>query len=207
MNDVMQKIDMAKNEIISTVQQTMESLVTRTISVIKSDFDTKILHLQNSIRPTSVVSKNFSFSLVCTIEQLQELDSKLEDHLYTENVKKYMMDKISNVADTVNGQNTCYELVDHFFDRKLMLKCSWTGASKNENPKCALRLYKNVLNTFFEIVKGINSSFNVKLMEHFFKSVTRNSKKRCEAKGLRCSTVHRRSKKKITSVAITLVEY
>lgn len=84
--DVIKKIDEAKNEIVATVLQSMENIITKTISVLKSDFDSKILHLQNSLQSPRTMINSFVLAPVQTIEQLEELDSKLEDLAYAENL-------------------------------------------------------------------------------------------------------------------------
>lgn len=107
----------------------------------------------------------------------------------------YMKKIVGHTPDNCNGLNVCYSLIDYFFDRKLMLQCSWSGGSRGPEPKFAMKSCSNILNTFFEIVHSVNMTFSRNLMEHFFKQITRNSKSRCKAKGLRHPTVHRRGKK------------
>lgn len=106
---------------------------------------------------------------------------------------------IGHTGDNCNGQNICYDLIDHFFDRKVLVLCSWSGASKGEKPKWSLKECENILNTFFKIVHSVNVSFSHKLLEDFFKKITRNSKKRCESKGMRQSSIHRRSRRTVNS--------
>lgn len=107
-----------------------------------------------------------------------------------------MKKQIGHTGDNCNGQNVCYELIDHFFDRKVLLLCSWSGGSKGETPKFSMKDCERILNIFFKIVHSVNITFSRKLLEDFFKKITRNSKKRSEAKGMRQSSIHRRIKKK-----------
>lgn len=107
-----------------------------------------------------------------------------------------MKKQIGQTGDNCNGQNVCYELIDHFFDRKVLLFCSWSGGSKGETTKFSMKNCENILNIFFKIVHSVNITFSRKLLEDFFKKITRNSKKRSEAKGMRQSSIHRRTKKK-----------
>lgn len=106
-----------------------------------------------------------------------------------------MQKVIGHTGDNCNGQNTCYALVDQFFDRRVMLNCSWSGGSKSNVPKFAIKDCKNILDVFFRIVHNVNPTFSKKLLEDFFKQVLRNSKTRSQAKGLRQSTIHRRVKR------------
>lgn len=97
-------------------------------------------------------------------------------------------------GDDCNGLNIAYGLIDHFFDRKVMLVCSWTGESKGESMKYPIRKCVNILDIFFKLVRSVNSTFSRSLLEDFCKRITRNSKKRSEAKGKRQSSIHRRAK-------------
>lgn len=108
---------------------------------------------------------------------------------------------IGYVGDNCNGLNIAYTLVDYFFERNLMMKCSWSGASRSATTKLAIKNCTNILDRFFAIVHSVNTTFSRQLLEHFFKQVARNFKKRSEAKGLRQPTIHRRAKRsKITRV-------
>lgn len=97
----------------------------------------------------------------------------------------FMKKAIGYVGDNCNGLNISYNLVDYFFERNLMLKCSWSGASRTSTIKLAIKNCTRILDTFFVIVHSVNTTFSKQLLEHFFKQVARNSKKRSEAKGLR----------------------
>lgn len=107
----------------------------------------------------------------------------------------YMKKVIGYVGDNCNGLNISYTLVDHFFERNVMMKCSWSGASRSTTIKLAIKNCTNILDTFFAIVHSVNTTFSKQLLEHFFKQVARNSKKRSEAKGLRQPSIHRRAKR------------
>lgn len=63
-----------------------------------------------------------------------------------------MKKAIDHTGDNCNGQITCYALVDQFFDRRVMLNSSWSGGSKRNVPKFAIRDSKNILGVFFGIV-------------------------------------------------------
>lgn len=107
-----------------------------------------------------------------------------------------MKRKIGNSGDACNGQNIAYGLIDHFFERKVMLDCSWTGESKGGSAKYPMKKCVNILNMFFKLVHSVNNTFSQALLEDLFKRFTRNAKKRSETKGKRQSSIHRRSKTK-----------
>ncbi|XP_021707459.1 uncharacterized protein LOC110678638 isoform X3 [Aedes aegypti] len=108
---------------------------------------------------------------------------------------RHMKQIIGTTGDQYNGQNVCYELVDKFFDRQFMTQCSWTGQSRTDVQKHAIQNFKKTLDVFFSIIKSVNEHFSQKALNDFFKSITRNSKKRSEAKFLRQSAVKRRGRK------------
>ncbi|XP_062553525.1 uncharacterized protein LOC134218484 [Armigeres subalbatus] len=80
-------------------------------------------------------SSSFQFSPVTTIEGLDNLEENLENDVYAKQLFAYMKRIIGHSGDDCNGLNIAYGLVDHIFDRKLMLVCSWTGESKGETTK------------------------------------------------------------------------
>ncbi|XP_065092432.1 uncharacterized protein LOC135713274 [Ochlerotatus camptorhynchus] len=141
-------------------------------------------------------TSSFQFSPITSVDGIKALEQNLKEELFTKRLIIHMKKQIGHTGDNCNGQNVCYELIDHFFDRKVLLLCSWSGGSKGETPKFSMKDCERILNIFFKIVHSVNITFSRKLLEDFFKKITRNSKKRSEAKGMRQSSIHRRIKKK-----------
>ncbi|XP_055547835.1 uncharacterized protein LOC129731683 [Wyeomyia smithii] len=166
----------------------------KTVATLKSDLETKLAFMQQGSMTVTLVH-NFQFEPVKSISNLKNLEQNLENSEYMEKFYNYLKSVIGPQGDPCNGLNVCYDLIDNIFERKFMVLFSWTGTSRSEQPKYAIREFRNILSAFFTIVKSVNNNFSIKMMESFFKSITKNAKKRSEAKGLRMSTVHRRTKK------------
>ncbi|XP_055523256.1 uncharacterized protein LOC129717397 [Wyeomyia smithii] len=194
--DISKKIEeqcaKTKTEIVNTI----EVLLARTVAALKSDFDVKIAAAFRSQANNIVDNQNFTFSPAASIEDIKQLEKNLTDETYTDKLMVFMHKVIGHTGDNCNGQNMCYALVDQFFERNVMLNCSWSGGSKSNIPKFAMKDCKNILCVFFRIVHNVNPTFSKKLLENFFKQVLRNSKTRSQAKGLRQPTIHRRGKQK-----------
>ncbi|KXJ82675.1 hypothetical protein RP20_CCG012097 [Aedes albopictus] len=192
---IVQAIEQASDRIIEAVARKMDESFTKSVAAIKSDFDLKIeAALRVRRHDNDTTDQNFKFSPASTVQEIEQLETELANTSYQEKLITHMRKMIGPIGDTCNGQNMCYALIDRFFQRCVMTSCSWSGGSKSDVPKYPMKNCKHILDTFFKIVHAVNSTFSVKLMEDFFKQVLRNAKSRCQAKGLRQSTIHRRAK-------------
>ncbi|XP_065074653.1 uncharacterized protein LOC135698552 [Ochlerotatus camptorhynchus] len=191
-NAVSEKIELE----CSKIQQAMLSAIGSMMAAFKSDIDVKLAAaLRAKTNPSDENDEKFTFSPMSSTEQINELEKNLADETYSKRFISYMKKVIGYVGDNCNGLNISYTLVDHFFERNVMMKCSWSGASRSTTIKLAIKNCTNILDTFFAIVHSVNTTFSKQLLEHFFKQVARNSKKRSEAKGLRQPSIHRRAKR------------
>ncbi|XP_055544302.1 uncharacterized protein LOC129729611 isoform X2 [Wyeomyia smithii] len=204
------QLDLVKKEITNSVLSIMDALLAKTVAALKSNYQ---LPKPNPVYPVyqpKVTSKdelhlfdmpgvsgsNFNFTPVKSAKELEILEQNLNDPFFARKMFDQMREKIGYKGDNYCGQNTCYTLIDNFFDRKFLVQCSWSGGSRSDIEKCAIKDCKNTLMMFYKIVRSTNKKFTLMLLEDFFKSVVRNAKRRSEAKGLRASTIHRRMKKK-----------
>ncbi|XP_062552826.1 uncharacterized protein LOC134217971 [Armigeres subalbatus] len=182
------------------------SAVGTMMASFKSDMDVKLAAaLRAQTKPFDDNEDDIKFSPVSCIEQIHELEKNLADEIYAKRFTSYMKKIVGFVGDNCNGLNISYTLVDHFFERGVMMKCSWSGASRTTAIKLAIKNCTNILDTFFAIVRSVNMTFSRQLLEHFFKQITRNAKKRNEAKGLRQPTIHRRAKRQKKAQATVTV--
>lgn len=179
----------------SKMQDAILSTMSTMMASFKSDMDVKLAAALRAQAKPSDDDEKFTFSPVSSIEQIHELEKNLADEAYAERFISYMKKLVGYVGDNCNGMNISYTLVDFFFERNVMLKCSWSGASRSSIIKLAIKNCTKILDIFFSIVRSVNITFSRQLLAQFFKQVTRNAKKRSEAKGLRQPTIHRRAKK------------
>ncbi|XP_053691486.1 uncharacterized protein LOC128740001 [Sabethes cyaneus] len=208
------QLDLVKTEITNSVLSVMDALLAKTVAALKANCHPAPstvyrpeppvpLYYPNVTSPDAVhpldepgvSGSNFHFKPVKSAKELEILEQNLNDPMFARKLFDQMREKIGDRGDNYCGQNTCYTLIDNFFDRKFLVHCSWSGGSRSDIEKCAIKDCKNTLTMFYKIVRSTNKKFTFVLLEEFFKSVVRNAKRRSEAKGLRASTIHRRIKK------------
>ncbi|XP_062714263.1 uncharacterized protein LOC134291023 [Aedes albopictus] len=141
-------------------------------------------------------SSSLQFTPVNTTDEIDALEENLKKEVYAKQLFVHMKRIMGHTGDACNGLNVAYGLIENFFDRKLMLVCSWTGESRGEIRKFAMKKCDNILDFFLKLVRSVNNTFSRTLMEDFFTRITRNSKKRSESKGQRQSSIHRRARTK-----------
>nr|XP_029727643.1 uncharacterized protein LOC115265836 [Aedes albopictus] len=136
---VTQHIEQECNRIAGIIVQKVENCLVKAVALLKSDFDVKMeaaLRLQG--HPPAVDS-NFKFKPASTVEEIQQMEKDLGDKTYQEKLIYHMRSVIGPHDDTCNGQNSCYVMIDNFFTRTVMLECSWSGGSKTNTPKYAIK--------------------------------------------------------------------
>nr|XP_029735848.1 uncharacterized protein LOC115270393 [Aedes albopictus] len=180
--------------VTATVLNTVGAMLAKTTATLEMRIDAAIR--QRSADQYSEASSSFQFTPVSTTDEIDALEEKLKNEVYAKQLFVHMKRIIGHTGDACNGLNVAYGLIDHFFDRKLMLVCSWTGESRGEIRKFAMKKCDNILDLFLKLVRSVNNTFSRTLMEDFFKRITRNSKKRSESKGQRQSSIHRRARTK-----------
>lgn len=148
----------------------------------------------NQTMKKSLENSSFCFKPIRSVSEL----SHLEDVLGDENIKAEYKAKYSIVCEAGKAANCAYQLCDVFFSRDFLTKCSWSGSTRGEGTKVSLKMYKNFLNFFFELVYDCDKSYTISANEKFFKSILKNSTKRKLSKLQRSSTCrnsHKRQKR------------
>ncbi|CAH0563051.1 unnamed protein product [Brassicogethes aeneus] len=116
------------------------------------------------------------FDQIDTSLELQELEAKLADQMNMEEyIKKFRY--VFGRKGSSSGINNCYTLVDKLFSRQLFTLCSWAGGSRDGKEKNPFKVFKNILNLFFRVVRLSDDSLTLKDCEEFFKGIIRNSTK------------------------------
>lgn len=118
------------------------------------------------------------FQPIDNIENLQNL----EDQLKNKNIFNEYIEKLTFICGKSNrihrAIDNCYLLVDRFFTRQFMTICSWAGGSKNDVEKIPFKIYKNIINLFFQVIYLSDNNFTMLECELFFKNVIKNSTRR-----------------------------
>ncbi|XP_021712829.1 uncharacterized protein LOC110681391 [Aedes aegypti] len=174
---ISEKIEKASDCIIHAITSKIEASLAKSVAAIKSDFDLKMQAALRVRHENTEMDPKFKFSPVATVEEIRQLETDLADESNQNKLINYMRKIIGPNGDTCNGQNMSYLLVDCLFERQVLINCSWSGGSKSNLPKFAMKDCKNILDVFFTIVHNVNPTFSVKLLEDFFKQILRNAKK------------------------------
>lgn len=182
------------NSVLHTILQNQKYMIQKLTS-IDSKVDKSFPKNKNpriNTAPLKDISAPDKFVLkpIKNIRDLEELEQLLSDNDYKQQLKTTHSLICSSGLGT--GTNCAYRLVDILFARNFMVGCSWSGGSREEYAKIALKNYKNILNFFSEMINHWDSSFTQEDTENFFKTILKNSKKRTTAKYLRASKKKRR---------------
>ncbi|KXJ69938.1 hypothetical protein RP20_CCG025359 [Aedes albopictus] len=105
---------------------------------LKKGSTTKELDLNHLLTDQKATS-SFQFTPVNTTDGIDALEENLKNELYAKQLLAHMKRIIGHTGDACNGLNVVYGLIDHFFDRNLMLVCSWTGESRGEIRKYSMK--------------------------------------------------------------------
>lgn len=122
------------------------------------------------------------FPPVKTIDELKALEENLKDPNFE---KKYIssMSTLCSRGNNMRGLTLCYRLIDFFISRDLLLQCSWTGNTRNQNEheKTAFKFFERIRSSFFYVVHNSDETFGKIECDQFFKRVLKNSKQRLTA--------------------------
>lgn len=144
-----------------------------------------------------------------SLNELKELEEHLKDSC---NFRKYIanMSYICGTDGKLDGVDCSYKLIDFFFTREFLTRCSWTGYSRpndenksvntpevecSETGKVPLKFYGNVRRLFLELILLADKDYTELKCEDFLKRVMRNSKQRLESKA---SSKHKNRPKNLT---------
>lgn len=159
---------------------------------ITGQYEPQVTKLNDAMKNTPD-NNRFCLKPIRNIEELSNLEAILNDEKMKEDYKF----KYSIVCQPGKAENCAYQLVDVFFTREFLTKCSWSGSARGEGTKVCLKQYKNVLQLFFELIYECDQTYTIAGNEKFFKSVLKNATKRKNSKLQRSSTSrnsHKRQK-------------
>ncbi|CAB3245036.1 unnamed protein product [Arctia plantaginis] len=170
---------------------------TRELDLMLQNSDTEFDNQTEVITTNSNINFSNYNTLACPaiVKELEELESLLTD----KQQKNKLLKQYSFVCSQSDGRGgTCaYKILDVFFTRDFLYKCSWTGGSRgtSDNVKNPLKAYKNVLKFYYELIHIWDQTYTIENNENFFKTVLKTSVKRKLSKNERASTKRRRTKK------------
>ncbi|XP_050092761.1 uncharacterized protein LOC126575842 [Anopheles aquasalis] len=121
-----------------------------------------------------VATPSFTFEPMNTIEQLIELENKLNDESYRAELVAWL---VFNVVGK-NSQKRMSSCLDMLFSRELLINCSWTGMSRDETKKAALRNQRNIINLFKAIGTTLQQKVDDRKVTKFFIQKLKGAKER-----------------------------
>ena len=182
----------------NTATKDNQLLIIQQLAKYEATLDTIGIKISKTSNSNSLFEKEKE-NINIVIEEIKTVDDleKLEKMLQEEKIMKDFVDRLSVVCGQKgngNGTNNCYILVDRIFSRKFMTLCSWAGGARDKKEKIPFKMYKNVINLFFQVIRLSDNSFTLKDCEEFFKNVIRNSTRRSQSNMTRNSAIKRRPK-------------
>ncbi|XP_041968051.1 uncharacterized protein LOC121725251 isoform X2 [Aricia agestis] len=153
-----------------------------------------------SCEPRSA-SKISDFEPIGSANELDNLEISLKDPDFSSRLTSKL--EVFCGKGKNRGISNAYAVIDALFQRKFLTNCSWTGGSRTDDSKIALKGYKNVFNLLFSVCHASDPNFNKPDCEKFLKTVLKNARQRCNSKRIRVSTVRRRQKRKNDGNAAT----
>lgn len=90
---------------------------------------------------------------------------------------------------TGKGGSVCLQIMDYFFDRQFLLKCSWTETRRksSEQEQVSRRIpfgkFEGVIKLFYRIVLQSDPEFSLDECKAFLHRYLRNAKQRFEEQG------------------------
>ncbi|XP_049533496.1 uncharacterized protein LOC125950003 [Anopheles darlingi] len=187
-------------------QEESMSVVHSEVKVLKSQITT----LKGALESVEIESVTPSLSSLVnpakSKEDLDDLETKAKDEQFRCSVINAAA-RIHGFDRKGEGNNICYQMVDYFFDRQFMTKCSWSGRSRRipEDDslvqKIGIYTYGNIIEMFHACVAVSDDTFTLNQIEAFFRQCLSHSKTRANAQMIRKSAARRRNAvKKITNV-------
>lgn len=138
-------------------------------------------------------AESFCFNIIEDQRQLDALEVKLADKSEYKKLKKHLSFLCS--PSTGDGKTFAYRLLDTLLSREFICLCSWSGGSRGEKSKIALKNYILLRKFFFDMIHSWDDAFTVEASEIFFKTALKNSGKRKLMRNLRASVTKRRTNK------------
>ncbi|XP_062535703.1 uncharacterized protein LOC134204912 [Armigeres subalbatus] len=122
------------------------------------------------------------------IKSLADLEA-LEDRCRDDDFVKTTVASIGKIHGrhrfTSQGATVSLQIVDHFFSRDFLMKCSWTGISRTSegapnNGKIPFMKYERMINLFHQTVLHSDPNYTLTDCKNFLHRCLKNSKQRFE---------------------------
>ncbi|XP_029725552.1 uncharacterized protein LOC109426674 isoform X1 [Aedes albopictus] len=139
---------------------------------------------------------------VKNLEDLEALQERARDEQFVETIVHSLGIVHGQGRSVGNGWTVSLQTVDYFFDRRFLLRCSWTGSGRNREKagerisKIAFHKYDKVINLFYRVIVYSDPLFTFNDCMKFLHRCIRNAKARAaDVKGMRLSVARNRKKR------------
>ncbi|XP_065093748.1 uncharacterized protein LOC135714338 isoform X1 [Ochlerotatus camptorhynchus] len=141
-------------------------------------------------------------SPVKNLEDLEMLQDRARDERFVEAIVQSLGNIHGKDRCVGKGWTVSLQTVDFFFDRRFLLRCSWTGSGRNKEKdgvkisKIAFHKYDKVINLFYRMVLHSDPLFTYNDCMKFLHRCVRNAKARAaDVKQMRQSVARNRKKR------------
>lgn len=141
-------------------------------------------------------------SPVKNLEDLETLQDRARDDRFVEAIVQSLGNIHGKDRCVGKGWTVSLQTVDFFFDRRFLLRCSWTGSGRNKEKdgvkisKIAFHKYDKVINLFYRVVLHSDPLFTYNDCMKFLHRCVRNAKARAaDVKRMRQSVARNRKKR------------
>ncbi|XP_050083570.1 uncharacterized protein LOC126570095 isoform X3 [Anopheles aquasalis] len=137
----------------------------------------KTLSAQQELITTHGKSVPLHLKPVDSLEDLERLEKLSKNKNFVESLARFIKSTFPADFDGTAG-TYCHRIVDFFFTRQFLTKCSWTGSSINGIQKIGFRYFPYMVNLFISVVQHAYPEFTEKEGIHFLRRVMIHAKVR-----------------------------
>lgn len=185
---------------------TLLSQINAKLDVLASQLNMKFEAIASrksqQIEPERIETMSAPLNPIKSLEELESLERKTNNEQFVAAVIQYVGTIHGRDRFVGEGGTVCLQIVDYFFQREFLLKCSWTGTSRKKNSdentmsKIPFQKFDGVITLFHKAVMFSDPSFPLIECQKFLKRCLRNAKQRFgEIKGIRAPVARKRRKR------------
>lgn len=109
------KVEQECRNMADKIINKVEDSLVKMVAGLKSEWEVKFQAVLRANCVNDVTDSAFKLSPASTVDEIKQLENDLADEAYQEKVINHLRKKIGPNGDSYNGQNSCYKLVDYFF--------------------------------------------------------------------------------------------
>ncbi|XP_058811161.1 uncharacterized protein LOC131676049 [Topomyia yanbarensis] len=174
------------------------SQVNAKLDVIATKIPSEFVH----VKTESYESKKIPLTPVKSLDDMESLEKQSKNDQFVQSVVQFLGSMHGKHRTYGEGATVCLQVINYFFEREFLMKCSWSGISRNKKDneniisKIPFHKFGGVIDLFHKVVLFSDPSFSKVQCEQFLHRCLRNAKQRYEdIKGIRATASRRRCKR------------